>query len=430
MHATTDKADLRAVDRRFFFDDDVVALEYERVFARTWQFIAHASELPENDAFVTRRLGGDEVIVTRRDDEIRVLLNTCSHRGNRLCKVASGEAARFTCSYHGWTYDNGGRLVGVPQMKTAYGDDFDKDGHGLRQALVESFEDLVFATWSAEAPPLQEYLGDAAWYLEAVLHLSAEGWEVHGPPLRYRHRGNWKLESENFGGDGYHLPTTHRSMYETGVMGRDLNSEFGAFGHVVATPQGHCLRTVHLDMPDPKPYIGFPEELWPTFDQRLSPEEAQLLKANTVMHGCIFPNLSWIKVALGSTGEPDDDWTSYLMLRSSLPIDARNTEVTQWVLMPKDFPEGWRERSYRFAIRSHAPAAPFEADDIENFGRIAEVGGGPAALTTPFDYGLGIGVNNPEPGWPGPGNVLPQNASEHGQRALYRRYLDLMEIGS
>lgn len=416
------------VDRRAFYDEEIVALEKERVFARTWQMVAHESEVAEPGDYVTRRLGGDQVIVTRtRDGDVKVLLNSCAHRGNQLCKSGSGNAARFTCGYHGWIYDGEGQLVGVPQMKQVYAADFDKSQYRLREARAESFRGLVFATWNLDGPGLQDYLGDAAWYLNAVLNLAADDWQVYGPPLRYLHRGNWKLESENFGGDGYHLLTTHRSMYNTGVMGRNLSSEFSAFGHVVATPQGHCLRTVHLDMPDPKPYIGLPEEKWGELDERLSPDEAELLKANTVIHGCVFPNLSWIKVALGSTGEPDDDWTAYVMLRTSVPLAAGLTEVHQWLIVPTDYPEEWCARAYRFAMRSHAPAAPFEADDIENFLRIEHSGGGPVARTVGFDYSAGLGVENPEGGFPGPGDVRPQNQSEHGQRAMYQRYQELME---
>jgi phenylpropionate dioxygenase-like ring-hydroxylating dioxygenase large terminal subunit len=396
------------------------------VFGRTWQMIAHESELAAEDSFLVRRLGGDSVIVTRAGDDLRVLVNSCAHRGNQLCKAAAGTAKRFTCGYHGWTYENDGRLVGVPRVKVVYGEDFDRGDFELPQARVEVYRGLVFASWDDTAPSIAAYLGDAAWYLDTVFSLTEADWEVYGPPLRYRHGGNWKLESENFGGDGYHLPTTHASMYSTGVMGRDLNTEFSALGHVVAMPEGHCLRAVHLDMPDPKPYIGLPESLWPSFDARFSPEQQQLMKANTVLHGCIFPNLSWIKVALGSTGEADDEWTCYVMFRSSLPVDARTTEVTQWLLVPEDFPEDWKARAYRFMIRSHAPAAPFEGDDLENFNRIATVGGGPTALEHPFDYSLGLGAESQENGWPGPGIVLSQNQSEHGQRAMYRRYLEMM----
>jgi 3-phenylpropionate/trans-cinnamate dioxygenase alpha subunit len=46
------------------------------------------------------------------------LLNICRHRGNRLCRAEFGNAASFTCAYHGWTYRNDGRLAGVPYLKS------------------------------------------------------------------------------------------------------------------------------------------------------------------------------------------------------------------------------------------------------------------------------------------------------------------------
>jgi phenylpropionate dioxygenase-like ring-hydroxylating dioxygenase large terminal subunit len=31
----------------------------------------------------------------------------------------AGNAANFTCAYHGWTYRNDGRVTGVPYLKEA-----------------------------------------------------------------------------------------------------------------------------------------------------------------------------------------------------------------------------------------------------------------------------------------------------------------------
>ena len=60
-------------------------------------------------------IGEDQVICVRDEDgQINVLLNTCRHRGNALCRAEQGRAKSFVCSYHGWNYDLDGRLIGVP----------------------------------------------------------------------------------------------------------------------------------------------------------------------------------------------------------------------------------------------------------------------------------------------------------------------------
>ena len=54
------RADLalpRALSPRFYRDPAVLELEQERIFARTWQFAGHVSELPEPGRYITATRG-------------------------------------------------------------------------------------------------------------------------------------------------------------------------------------------------------------------------------------------------------------------------------------------------------------------------------------------------------------------------------------
>ena len=416
--------------RAAFVDDQVFAAERAALFTGSWQLVGHESEIPEAGDYVRRRLFTDDVIVTRtRDGDVRVLLNSCAHRGTQLCRGTAGNTSTFRCSYHGWTYDGTGRLIGVPALKTSYPEDFDKDGHSLVRAEVTSFHGLLFAAWAPDRP-LEASLGEFAWYLEALLSVTSSGWSVYGPPVHYGRQGNWKLDTENFAGDGYHLTTAHRSMYDEGVMGRDAESERKVIGHCVATAEGNTLRTVHLTGPDgvdgPN-YLGFPPSHFGEITANLGPERAALLDRNTVVHGNIFPNTCFIKVSLGSVGdEEEDDWTAFVMFRTPLPDSPHTSTLYQWVLVPNDYPQAWKDRSYKFAMRSHGPAQVFEVDDLENFARIDTAISGIRSRRGTFDYNLGDGTAGEEPGWAGPGDVDPQNLSEHNQRAFYARWSELV----
>src|SRR5260370_22169779 len=51
------------------------------------------------------------MILVRGDDNVvRVLLNTCTHRGSLVCRQKSGNARTFQCPYHAWTYNSRGQL--------------------------------------------------------------------------------------------------------------------------------------------------------------------------------------------------------------------------------------------------------------------------------------------------------------------------------
>ena len=125
-------------------------------------------------------MGEDPVLVVRDSNgEVHAFLNVCRHRGNRLCRADRGNAASFTCAYHGWTYRNDGRLAGVPYLKEAYHDELDRDRWGLVPvAQLANYKGLWFATFDAAAPPLRDYLGEMAWYLDTFVDRREHGIEI------------------------------------------------------------------------------------------------------------------------------------------------------------------------------------------------------------------------------------------------------------
>ena len=87
-------------------------------------------------------MGEDPVLVVRDSTrQVHAFLNVCSHRGNRLCRADAGNAATFTCAYHGWTYRNDGRLVGVPCFREAYYGELERERWGLHPvAQLDSYK--------------------------------------------------------------------------------------------------------------------------------------------------------------------------------------------------------------------------------------------------------------------------------------------------
>lgn len=100
------------ISRRIFSDPEIYELEIERIFGKAWFFLGHESEIPNPGDLVSRPCGMDAAILIRDDEGIvRAFLNSCRHRGMRICRTDRANVTFLRCPYHGWAYRNNGELL-------------------------------------------------------------------------------------------------------------------------------------------------------------------------------------------------------------------------------------------------------------------------------------------------------------------------------
>ena len=206
------------------------------------------------------------------------LVNSCRHRGNRVCRVDRGNARSFVCSYHGWAYNTKGNLIGVPGKTELYKDDIDQPSLGLvRVARIDSYKGLVFGTFDPEAPSLEEFLGDMRWGLDLLLD---QGDLVAAPGVvRWNIEGNWKFAADNAIGDMYHAAWTHRSAMLAGHLGGNGAQSLAQYaptreqkGITLLAAYGHGLNADFAEADEVD--LGSPLAAWrldPAVQARLGP---------------------------------------------------------------------------------------------------------------------------------------------------------------
>src|SRR3989339_627578 len=89
----------------------IAGIDRVAILDRSWQLIAHASQLREAGDHIVADLGGLPVIGVRGGDgAIRVFHNVCRHRAGPIAQCDGLRAKSLRCRYHGWNYGLDGVL--------------------------------------------------------------------------------------------------------------------------------------------------------------------------------------------------------------------------------------------------------------------------------------------------------------------------------
>lgn len=418
-------ADDWTISARIFNDPEIYELERERVFGRAWVFLGHETEIEKPGDYVVRAIMDDQFIVVRDEQgKVRAHFNSCRHRGMQVCRAELGNASHFRCPYHGWTYGNSGKLVGIPAGKEAYGNKLDKGQWGLRSIpQLDTYKGLIFGCLDPAAPPLEEFLGDMRFYLDVLVDRTDGGLEVIGAPNRWIIDADWKLGADNFVGDAYHTLMTHRSMVELGLAPSD--PQFGMYGEHVHAGHGHGLGLIGAppDLPLPG-FLGLPDEIVDQVRRRLSPAQVEVLERTVFIHGTVFPNMSVLNVWISKDhmSMPAPMFT----IRLWQPIGPGKMEVWSWFVVEKDGPDWYRQECYETYVRTFGPSGVFEQDDAENWRSITRIAAGTMAKGQNLNYQMGRETLELDGDWPGPGEAYPMDYAEANQRAFHRQWLENM----
>ncbi|WP_408586940.1 aromatic ring-hydroxylating oxygenase subunit alpha [Novosphingobium sp.] len=189
-------------------------LEVDRIFRRLPLMLAPSCEIPNPGDFKTMDVCGVPVLLTRgQDGKVRSFINSCTHRGTNVATAPTGNAKRFTCPYHGWTFGQDGALLAV--AAAADFGEVDKSCLSLKALPVAERAGLIFGSIDPKSTlDIDDFLCGYDALLEAF---NFKDW--HFFSSRTLRGPNWKIAYDGYL-DFYHLPVLHKdTLNATGMLG-------------------------------------------------------------------------------------------------------------------------------------------------------------------------------------------------------------------
>jgi choline monooxygenase len=308
---------------RRYYSEEQAGLEKEYVFGRYPLPVAFSCELPQPGSWCSVDWTPTPVLLVRADSgQVQAFANVCRHRGMRVASGCGDAARRFTCPFHGWTYNAEGALVGLPMARGFEG--LPRQDFGLIQLPAGEAGGMILircrpgdkidaeAHLAGLAPELEQ------WGFDRYRLLNRDFHEM---------QGNWKVCWDTFN-ELYHVPHLHPTTLAPSVLGDSFAID--TFGPHVRV--GIFMKSL-LELE------GVPEDEWNdvinhvSFQYRLLPNAGLTIAYDFISFYQLFP---------GPT--PD---RSLVVRMTYVPVAATDDEVAAasersqatWkeVLIPEDF---------------------------------------------------------------------------------------------
>lgn len=321
--------DVYKIDASVYYDETRFQQEVDGIFKRVPLMLAPTAEMPNPGDYRTIEVVGVPVLLVRgTDGEVRGFLNSCSHRGTNVATEDTGNAKRFVCPYHGWTFDQKGKLIGIAS-KHEFGE-IDKSCYGLTPLPVEERAGLIWGVLNPDSTV--DFDTFLAGYDDLLANFGFETWHLFSK--RTIRGPNWKIAYDGYL-DLYHLPVLHSNTFGPDMSNQALYNAYGP--HQRATsPSRHMISLEDV-----------PEDQW---------------DLNTLMLGVwtIFPHISIASFDGGGRSvmvsqlfpgtQPGESFTTQFYLMEHPPTEEQTVAATaqfdllEFVVQEEDYKTGLRQQ--------------------------------------------------------------------------------------
>ena len=308
--------------------------EQNTLFATTWQYAGHVSELAKPGDYFTFAVAGQDLFcLLDATGKIHTYYNVCQHRAHELV-TGKGNASLLVCPYHAWCYELTGELRSGPNIAAIKG--IERHKIRLSEVKTEVFHGFIFVNLDPNAAPMDVWFPGVKEELSAfvpfIQQLKPLAW------VEINEHCNWKVSVENYS-ECYHCKFNHLAFTD-GIVKPETYA---------IRPQGYCLRhttecqnlnklsyPIAAERPHAMEYSSW--FLWPTFSFQVYP-------------GNVLNTYLWRPTG----AEQVTVWRGWYIIPETMDTDVihqlaqqdRNTTVQEDINLVESVQRGMKSRGYQ-----------------------------------------------------------------------------------
>lgn len=178
------------VDSAIYTSQEIFEEERQKIFAKSWKFVCHESEMPAPGDYKLTDLCGISVVVIRGSDNVvRAFVNACPHRGAPLVRTPRGNARHLECFYHLWAFDQKGECKNITRPEGYKESGVTLSSCGLRAVRTAEKLGLYFINLDDSATDFLSHVGNVFEHVEECLGTKPlEVFHMHRAIVK----ANWK----------------------------------------------------------------------------------------------------------------------------------------------------------------------------------------------------------------------------------------------
>jgi phenylpropionate dioxygenase-like ring-hydroxylating dioxygenase large terminal subunit len=216
------------IDKMRYYSKEEAALEWERMWTKTWQFAGITHDIPEIGDYFKIEISRESIIVMRtgaKPEDVAAYYNVCPHRGNRIAHAdfgSLGEDGCFRCDFHGWQFGIDGKNVGIKD-ELLFRPEVVAHRPGLKALRCGVWNSMVFVSMAAEGISLEEHLD--------VMPAHMKGYPIDKfrviSDMEVCWDANWKTALDAFV-EFYHADDVHPEVLG---FSETLECQYDLYGH-------------------------------------------------------------------------------------------------------------------------------------------------------------------------------------------------------